>query len=318
MVKTLRITGIIAAILAVVLFTFPAVFGLSNDKDIKEFLNSPGVLEKFTKPEADKADSQSQDSPLVKQAEAFAMYLNPPPPPQPQAPTASDKPAEPPRPPEVSVKFELIGTSFYSLRPQLSLALIDEPGKGLRWVRQSSKIGHLVIEQIKDGLIVIRDGDKTEEIVANRPQKPSLVKASDGSKPTLAETVAAVTASGTAQMSPEEEAAWAQKVFAELAASASSELESDPNSSRYNAEEKATLEEILASVKSARIGPEEANELDGLGKKLQAGFSENARPSRGIEGKDDPNRPAGRKIERQRRPRKPLGGASPLPKPGRK
>jgi hypothetical protein len=318
MVKTLRITGIIAAILAVVLFSFPAVFGLSNDKDkdIEQFLNSPGVLEKFTRPQAAQAEGQNQDTPLVKQAEAFALYLNPPPPPQPQAPKASATPAQPPRPAAVSAKFELIGTSLYPLRPQLSLALIDEPGKGLRWVRQSGEIGHLVIEQIKDGLIVIRDGDKTEEIAAKRPPKRSLVKTSDGSKPNVVETIAAIAAGEADQISPEE-AEWAQKVFAELAASAAAEIESDGNFSQYTAEERAAIEEILESVKSGRIGTQEANELDNLGKKLQAEGPENARLRRGIEGGGDPNQPADRKIER-RRPRKPLGQPPSAPKPGRK
>jgi hypothetical protein len=59
----------------------------------------------------------------------------------------------------------------------MSLALIDEPGKGLRWVRPSSKVGHLIIEQVKDGIVVVRDGQNSFEIVAERPVKKSLLKA---------------------------------------------------------------------------------------------------------------------------------------------
>jgi hypothetical protein len=58
----------------------------------------------------------------------------------------------------------------------MSLALIDEPGKGLRWVKQSSEVGHLIIEQVKDGEIVVRDGQRTFELVAERPKKVSLLK----------------------------------------------------------------------------------------------------------------------------------------------
>jgi hypothetical protein len=62
----------------------------------------------------------------------------------------------------------------------LSLALIDEPGKGLHWVRQSSKVGHLLIEQIKDGLIVVKDGKGTFELEAEQKPEISLLEGAPG------------------------------------------------------------------------------------------------------------------------------------------
>ena len=47
MIKTLRITSVVAAILAVILFIFPVVFGGRSDERIEGFLNSPSVIEKF-------------------------------------------------------------------------------------------------------------------------------------------------------------------------------------------------------------------------------------------------------------------------------
>jgi hypothetical protein len=174
MIKTLRITSIIVVVLAVVFFVFPAVFGVRGDKQIEQFLHSAGVIEKFKEVKGDKVeDSRREISPLVKQAEAFALYLNPPPKPEPSVPKERSEP-RPVGP--VTAKFKLIGTSRHVVQPELSLALIDEPGKGLYWVRQFSKVGHLIIEQIKDGLIVVRDGKNTFELVAERPKKRSLLK----------------------------------------------------------------------------------------------------------------------------------------------
>ena len=179
MIKTLRITSIIAVILAVVFFALPAVFGFRGDKQIEQFLNSAGVIEGFKEARGDKiGDNQREISPLVKQAEAFALYLNPPPKPTP-APSVPEAVKSEPRPMgPVTAKFKLIGTSRHVLQPGLSLALIDEPGKGLYWVRQSSKVGYLIIEQVKDGVVVIRDGQNTFELVAERPEQRSLLKAS--------------------------------------------------------------------------------------------------------------------------------------------
>src|SRR4030066_11509 len=161
MIKTLRITSIIAVLLAIVFFVVPAVFGFRGDKQIEQFLNSAGAIEGFSQAKGEKGgDSQREISPLVKQAEAFALYLNPPPKPSP-APSGSVARSEPRPMGPVAAKFKLIGTSRHVLQPELSLALIDEPGKGLCWVRQSSKVGYLIIEQIRDGLVVVRDGQST-------------------------------------------------------------------------------------------------------------------------------------------------------------
>ncbi len=153
MVRTLRITTIVAALLAAGFLVFSAVFGARGDKAIEEFLKSQGAIEQFQRAKGQKTEGESQISPLVKQAQAFALYLNPPPPPEPIVPSG---PQPPPQPKVTTPKFKLVGTSFYPLHPDLSLALIDEPGKGVYWVRQSGQIGHLVVEQIKDGVVVVK------------------------------------------------------------------------------------------------------------------------------------------------------------------
>jgi len=79
MIKTLRITSIVATILAAILLVFPVIFGVRSGEDIEELLKSPGVIEKFNKTVGNKATkSGNETSPLVQQAGAFALYLNPP------------------------------------------------------------------------------------------------------------------------------------------------------------------------------------------------------------------------------------------------
>jgi len=47
MIKTLRITSVVAAILAGVFFVFPVIYGVRSDERVDEFLKLPSVREKF-------------------------------------------------------------------------------------------------------------------------------------------------------------------------------------------------------------------------------------------------------------------------------
>ena len=164
MIKTLRITSIIAAIVAVVLLLLPAVYGVRTDPKIDELLKAPSAAEKFSATRGQAASrDENQSSPLIKQAMDFALYLNPPPPPTPEPPPTPMAVQET-KPIVVTPKFELVGVSYYANRPELSYALINEPGKGFSWVKQGSNVEHLIIEEINDGSIIIRDGQKKSEM----------------------------------------------------------------------------------------------------------------------------------------------------------
>jgi len=322
MIKTLRITSIIAAILAVGFFTFPAAFGSRNDKGIKQFLSLPSVVEEFRKARGDKhGGDKDQISPLLKEAKAFGKYLDPPKPakkirtvrkPPPRG-TVLPPPPEPPRP---TPKFKLIATSCYASRPELSLALIDEVGKGRHWVRESSVVSHLTIEQIKDGLIVVRGAKRTFEIPAQaRPQLRSLLADSAPvsmgpssqirSKPgpalgpsevgSAAATHASITSSDEIQqMSFKEQTALAEKIFAELAAR-SVEGWAEPNktgSEHSNEESTEAMEKVLSDFSAMRISGKEAKKLGNLGQKLKDAPND-------VE--QDPNRPKSHKTEKSTR-----------------
>lgn len=277
MVKTLQITSIIAAILATVFFVLPVVFGVRGDEQVEQFLNSAGVIETFNQAKGDSDKrSENQISPLVKQAEAFASYLNPSAKPSPKRTPATYESPILPRPTVVSAKFTLIGTSYYMLHPELSLALIDEPGKGLRWVRQSSEVGHLVIEQVKDGLVVVRDGKRTFELVTMRPEERSLLKgpSSGGetsSKFTLsapAKAATGITSSMPRQISAEENALTGKFIGKMKAVQA--EVEAGKiDSERGIKENEALMEELISKLETMRISNEEVKRLGYLGRKLK-------------------------------------------------
>lgn len=111
-------------------------------------------------------------SPLVVQATAFALHLNPPKPPAPvQAPARIAPPQPAPRPVASAPKFRLLSTSRHYSEPEKSLALISEPGRGERWIRKGDRLGHLVVENIRDGAIVYRDGNQLQEatVAARQP-----------------------------------------------------------------------------------------------------------------------------------------------------
>jgi hypothetical protein len=174
MIRTLRITGILAVALAGILVVFSIIFGGRSDASVVKLLDEPSIIEKFNESTGNKASrGENEVSPLVKQAGSFALYLNPPRPPV-RRPTMS-RSGVVKRPPAATPKFKVLATSYYKNHPEMSIALIDEPGKGLNWVRQSGKVGHLFIEQIKDGIVVVKDGNGTFELAAEEKPHVSLL-----------------------------------------------------------------------------------------------------------------------------------------------
>ena len=171
MIKTLRITSILAAVLAITLvgfFIFRIVHGAQGNSPVREFLNSPTVVEKFKTAEGDRAKTRSsQISPLVQQAQAIALYLNPP------ASRGTQNIRSGPNAgaglqTNVTPKFKVLGISFFEQNPALSMALIDEPGKGTHWVKQSTQVGHLFVKEVQNDLVIVQGGTETFKITPER------------------------------------------------------------------------------------------------------------------------------------------------------
>ncbi len=171
MVRALHTFGVLTLISAGVVFVLCEVRLSQGAPEIEGDLSLP-ILEKFSQA-GDLVEKSSQEtlSPLVKQAEAYALYLDPPQPPKPRkAPAPKHRLKQTTlavRAGELKPKFTLVATSYYRSRPEESMALVSEPGKEPRWVKQGARLSHFVVEEVERGMIVYRDGDRLVEMAIN-------------------------------------------------------------------------------------------------------------------------------------------------------
>ena len=122
-------------------------------------------------------------SPLVEQAEAFALHLNPPKPPAPRSetlpPTVSPASAvmpPVPRPPNPTPQFRILAISYYRSNPDKSLAMVWDANKGGYWIKKGDRLGHFVIERIEKEAIVYRDGDQLRQMAVVVKPAPQLAR----------------------------------------------------------------------------------------------------------------------------------------------
>ena len=300
MIRTLRITSLLAVALAAVLVVFSVVFGIRGDEGIEKLLGEPDVVEKFNKSAGSKAARDTnQVSPLVQQAGAFALFLNPP---KSKAPRpVAGRTASVNRPPSATPKFTVMATCYSKDHPESSIALIDEPGKGPNWVRQSSMVGHLLIEEIKDGIVVVKDNSGTFEIAVEQKPHVSLLEEAPAvdsrgggasrsaagrtglqtsavaSKKSSAYSGRAVSRTQRLSRAPlprktnEEESAMAE--LTEKLAQLQKSFKSDKTGTGPTAQERAEImERIISEFKASRasrLSAEETERLNILGKELK-------------------------------------------------
>ena len=307
MIKTLRITSVIAAILAGVFFVFPVVYGVRSDKNVDDFLKLPNVKEKFENAADSRAKAVgSRTSPLVEQAEAFASYLNP-------SKSTIQKPSMTARTTidsklSVTPKFRVFATSVCATNPRLSLALIDEPGKGRYWVRQSDKVGHLLVDQVKDGFVVIKGSEQTFQLKLeeksetgplNTPLTTSLRRGQNlpASRPTISGKTAG-SVRRTTTIAPKSRANVVDDEKADEFVNKLKDLQKSPGTDQNNPglskEEKeerdARIRELISKFKAARVGAEESKKLGNMGEELK---DKNSSDGKDDEGKteDDSTEP---------------------------
>jgi hypothetical protein len=173
-IKTIKITSILAACAALLFVALPALSGNDSKKN-ENPTNSDSIIERYKRLREQKSGSESdQTPPLIKQARDFALYLNPPPPPKP--PEIKQEPGTPGIPnisagPSISsARFTLIATCVNKTNPESSLALIEEPGQDRRWVRPAATIGHLTVKEILDAKIVMLDGSRQFQVDMTKTQ----------------------------------------------------------------------------------------------------------------------------------------------------
>ncbi len=183
--RLLQMFGVCAILGAGSVLALSVPLWLQKDSPSEEIQNCPSAIEVF------KTDAQGRQSldkktpPLVAQAEVFPRHLNPP--------KVADKPSVPAerlprsarndmasspppvRPPAPSPCFKLRGTSYYPNQPGRSMALIAElglPEGSERWVKEGTQLGHFVIQEIRRGAIVYRDGDNLREMAVEHGASP--------------------------------------------------------------------------------------------------------------------------------------------------
>jgi hypothetical protein len=173
------IAGILALIAANTVFVLCAEHRPRTDPQLEAVLNGPSAVDRFRQGINGNQSLAKRTPPLVVQAEAFSRHLNPPriveKPSAPARMVSSVPPAPPIRPPAPSVRFKLRGTSYYPNRPGRSMALISETGSAEgseRWVKEGTQLGHFVIEEIRRGAIVYRDGNNLREMAVEHGASP--------------------------------------------------------------------------------------------------------------------------------------------------
>ena len=138
---------------------------------VDEFLESPLTAETYKGNLPSNANNDGAKAPLVAEAEALSLRLNPPAPKlqRPSRPGDSTPRNLPPqqtlRPQKpVIAKFDLLGTCVNTDRPELSMIYINVPGEGRKWVYQGEMVGRLKIDEVKAGSVVYSDGGTSNEL----------------------------------------------------------------------------------------------------------------------------------------------------------
>ncbi len=190
MIKTLRITSVLAGMLAIAFLGISVVYGTDDDPEVDELLKAPGAVEQFEKNRGKSAHKASANtkSPLVVAAEELAKLINPARKTVPRRPRPASKIVRPTGPKvvpnKVTAKFKLVGTCYSDVAAN-RCAFIDEPGQGQHWVRESDKIGHLTIKEIKDGVVVVQNGQGLEELLVEEAEVVSLLDDGKGTADAL-------------------------------------------------------------------------------------------------------------------------------------
>ncbi|ARN57838.1 hypothetical protein [Sedimentisphaera salicampi] len=162
-----------SVVMAVMLIKKPA----PESEKVQEFLANASVAEEF-KAKADTSNSdQNSESALVKAARQYTKEPEEPQPnrnisrsntnprPKNNTPDPQPKKQQEPKPPSpIKVRFTLEGTCVNEDRPELSMAFVDLPGEGKKWVYQGQTVGHLRIRKINEDSIYLDNNGSVSEL----------------------------------------------------------------------------------------------------------------------------------------------------------
>jgi len=152
MVRALMVFSTLALIFAGLIFVLCIVQILQGTPSTESDLEI-SLREKMMQVGDVNKSRQKTVSPLVEQAEIFALYLN-----SHQAQESKNTLISKSRQmqsmsnlmsSETTPKFKLLATIHYRLKPEKSMALVSEPGSGTHWIKRGAHLGHFVIEKIE-------------------------------------------------------------------------------------------------------------------------------------------------------------------------
>lgn len=194
MITTLKITTVLAAVICVCMVGFVGAFGLKGDPAAEKLLAEPSFVDQLKEVITIARADSDEMSPLVREAQLFALRINPP---RPKPPVVKKNPTktvskpdpikavQPRTPPRSSPKFEVIATCTYEDDPDKSMVLLKLPAKGLKWVRVNEHVEHLVVAEVTDGSVIMSDNGRLLQPIAMR-NTPSTIRsllAEDGYTP---------------------------------------------------------------------------------------------------------------------------------------
>ena len=168
MIKIIQVFSLVSLTSAIVVFV-SCIIQWTHDRYENEPDFRQSIAEKFRQQGSEsKKDFQQVVPPLVKQAKAFASYLSPSEPPKTVRTQVSKSNSNRSIPkverPKTTPKFTLLAISYYRAKPEESLALVSEPGREARWIKQGDRLGYFVLSKIERGVILYRDGDLLREM----------------------------------------------------------------------------------------------------------------------------------------------------------
>ncbi len=181
MVKMLYVVSILCLICASLLFGRCAVQWLQG---VPADERAPGIplSERLRMRQGLNGNTNAASTPLLEQAEALALYLDPPKPPprvstsQPTVSPATVSPPPVPRPPNPTPQFRLLAISYYRSSPDRSLAMVWDASKGGYWIKKGDRLGHFVVERIEKEAIYYRDGDQLRQMAVAVKQPVQLAR----------------------------------------------------------------------------------------------------------------------------------------------
>ncbi len=168
MLRILHISSYVVLAVSVIAGAFITLNNKSTQSDVQSLLDSPLTAERYKGSLPASGGKDGSKSPLLVQADALGLRLNPPAPKTPPAPrtqpgAAAAAPTVRPSAPVVA-KFDLLGICVNEGDPSLSMIYINIAGEGRKWVYQGETVGRLKIEQVKDSSVIYSDGATKNEL----------------------------------------------------------------------------------------------------------------------------------------------------------